>query len=76
MWASINVVRSSGRRLWDSCAIRCTVELGYNEPGYNEHSVITNKTLDQIGYFSTQTKSVITNPGFNEQKWPVTSCSL
>ncbi len=42
--------------------------------GYNEHSVVTNRFIDQIGYFSTQINPVITNPGYNEQKWPVPSC--
>ncbi len=37
----------------------------------NEHSVITNRFLGQIGHFTTQINSVITNPGHNEQKWPV-----
>ncbi len=46
-------------------------ELGYNEIGNNEHSVITNKYLSPIGYFYTQINPVITNPGYNEQKWPV-----
>ncbi len=42
----------------------------------NEQSVIKNLFLGQIGHFITQINSVITNPGFNEQKWPVPSCSL
>ncbi len=45
-----------------------TVKLGYNELGYNEHSVITNKFLSKIGHFSTQINPVITKPGYNEQK--------
>ncbi len=45
-----------------------TVKLGYNELGYYEHSVITNKFLGKIGYFSTQMNPVITKPGYNEQK--------
>ncbi len=40
---------------------RTTVKLGYNELGYNEHSVITNKFLDEIGHFTTQMNPVITN---------------
>jgi hypothetical protein len=54
----------------------CTVKLGYNELGYNEHSVITNKFLGKIGHFTTQMTPVITKHGYNEQKWPVPSCSL
>jgi hypothetical protein len=42
-----------------------TVKLGYNE-----------QILSQIGYFSTQINPVMTNPGYDEQKWPVPSCSL
>jgi hypothetical protein len=53
-----------------------TVKLGYNELGYNEHSVITNKFLGKICHFSTQMNPVITKPGDNEQIWPVPSCSL
>jgi hypothetical protein len=53
-----------------------TVKLGYNELGCNEHSVITNKFLVQIGLFTIQIDPVITNPGYNEQKLPVPSCSL
>ncbi len=45
-----------------------TVKLGYNELGYNEHSVITNKFLSQIGNFTTQINPYITNPGYNEQQ--------
>jgi hypothetical protein len=57
--------------------IQNTVKLGYNEHSVvNEHSVITNRFLSQIGKLSTQINPVITNPGYNEQKWPVPSCSL
>ncbi len=42
------------------------MKLGYNELGYNEHSVITNRFLHKIGYFSTQINLVITSPGNNE----------
>ncbi len=42
----------------------------------NELSVITNRFLGLIGHFTTQINLVITNPGYNEQKWPVPSCSL
>ncbi len=38
-----------------------TVKLGYNELGYNEHSVKTNIFLSQIGHISTQINPVITN---------------
>jgi hypothetical protein len=38
-----------------------TVKLGYNELGYNEHSVITNKILVKIGHFSTKMNPVVTN---------------
>ncbi len=52
-------------------------KLGYNALGYNDNSVITNRFLDLIGYFSTQINQVKTNPGYDpEQKWPVPSCSL
>ncbi len=53
-----------------------TVKLGYNENGYNEHSVITNIFLRKFGPISKQINPVITNPGYNEQKCPVPSCSL
>ncbi len=36
-----------------------TVKLGYNELGYNEHSVITNRFLSQTDHFSTQINPVI-----------------
>jgi hypothetical protein len=35
-----------------------------------------NKYLTLIGHFSPQINPVITNAGYNEQKWPVPSCSL
>ncbi len=38
-----------------------TVKLGYNELGYNEYSVITNKYFGKIGRFTTQMNPVITN---------------
>ncbi len=44
------------------------MKLGYNELGYNEHSVITNKFLGKIGHFTTQMNPVITKPGYNEQR--------
>ncbi len=34
----------------------------------NEHSVITNIILGQIGHFTTQIDPVITNPGYNERR--------
>jgi hypothetical protein len=34
--------------------------------GYNEHAVITNRFLSQIGYFKTQINPVITN----KNSWP------
>ncbi len=37
----------------------------------NEHSVITNTFLSQIGQFSTQIDPVITNPGYNEIIWEI-----
>jgi hypothetical protein len=49
---------------------RNTAKLGYDELGYNE------QILGQIGHFSTRTNLVITNPSYNEQKWPLPSCSL
>jgi hypothetical protein len=42
----------------------------------NEHSVITKRFSGQIGKSSIQIDPVITNPGYNEQKWPVPRCSL
>jgi hypothetical protein len=44
--------------------------------GYNEHSFITNRFLSKIGHISTHVNPVVTNPGYNEQKCPVPSCSL
>ncbi len=40
-----------------------TVKLGYNELGYNEHSVITNKMFSPKGpfYYTKQ-------PGYNEPR--------
>jgi hypothetical protein len=35
----------------------------------NEHLVITNRYMSQIGNFSTQFNPVIMNPGLNKQKW-------
>jgi hypothetical protein len=52
------------------------VKLGYNELGYNEHSVITNKQFGPKCPFTTQIDPVITNPGYNERFWLVPSCSL
>ncbi len=52
------------------------VKLDYNELGYNEHSVITNKFLGKIGHFTTQMNPVIKKAGYNEQKWPVPCYSL
>ncbi len=63
-------------RLNSSNSIVITVKLGYNELGHNEHSVITNKFLSKIGHISTEINPVITNPGYNVQKCPVSSCSL
>jgi hypothetical protein len=51
-------------------------ELGYNELGYNKHLVITNRFLSKFGPNNTQINPVITNPGYNEQKCPVPSCSF
>ncbi len=59
-----------------TCVDKTTVKLGYNELGYSEHLVITNKFLGKIGHFSTQMNPVIMKPGYNEQKWPVQSGSL
>jgi hypothetical protein len=53
-----------------------TVKLGYNELGYNEHLVMTNKYFGPICSFTTQIDPVITNPGYNECIWSVPSCSL
>jgi len=54
----------------------CTVKLGYNELGYNEHSDIMNKYFGPKSPFTTQIDPVITNPGYNERIWQVPSCSL
>jgi len=45
-----------------------TVKLGYNELGYNEHSVITNKQFGPKCTFTTQIDPVITNPGYKEPR--------
>ncbi len=42
----------------------------------NKHLVIKNRFFCQVGHFSVQINPVITNPGCNEHKWPVPSCSL
>ncbi len=42
----------------------------------NEHSVTTNRFLIKISHFTSKIYPVITNPSYNEQKWPVPSCSL
>ncbi len=42
----------------------------------NKHSVITNKFLGPLGHFSTQITSAISNPCYNEQKWPVPRYSI
>ncbi len=36
--------------------------------GYDEHSVITNRFLGQIGQFSAQINPVVTKPGYIEHK--------
>ncbi len=51
------------------------MKLGYNkfgcsEHGYNEHLVITNKFVGQIGQFRAKIDPAITNPSQNEQKKP------
>ncbi len=48
-----------------SFVFKYTVKLGYNELGYNQHSVIRNRFLSQIGHISAQINPVITNPGYN-----------
>ena len=53
-----------------------TVKLGCNELGYNELSVITNEYFGPKLSFTKQINPVITNPGYNEQIWPVPSCLL
>jgi hypothetical protein len=41
---------------------------GYSELGcYNEHPVITNGFLREIGHLSSQISPVITNPFYNQQ---------
>ncbi len=42
----------------------------------SEHTVKMNKFQSQIGHSSLQINPAITNPDYNEQKWPVPSCSL
>ncbi len=37
----------------------------------NKHFVITNRFLGLTGHLTTQINPVITNPGYNKQKWPV-----
>jgi len=53
-----------------------TVKLSYNELGYNKHSVITNEYFGPKSPFNTKIDPVITIPRYNEQIWPVPSCSL
>jgi hypothetical protein len=45
-----------------------TVKLGYNELGYNEHSVITNILLSKFGPNSKQINPVVANPGYSEPR--------
>jgi hypothetical protein len=45
-------------------------EFGCNENGYNEHLVITNRFVGQIGQFSTKIDPAITDPSYYEQKKP------
>ncbi len=49
-----------------------TVKIGYKELGCERKL----GKLVQIGHFTTQIDPVITNPGYNEQKRKVPSCSL
>jgi len=53
-----------------------TVKLGYNELGYNEHSVITNTMFSPKWPFYYTKQPGYNNPGYNEQIWSVPSCSL
>ncbi len=53
-----------------------TIELGYNDHGYNEYTVITNK-MSWLVWFSILylkkimviTSKNLRNHGYNEQKW-------
>ncbi len=62
---NVRIVEWTNFNLWN------TVKLGYNEFGYNEHPVITNKKLNPKYRFY-----YIKPPGFNEQIWSVPSSSL
>ncbi len=47
-----------------------TVKLGYNELGYNEHSVIANKNIYLVGFghfYVIFSRLWRTKPGYNEQ---------
>ncbi len=57
-------------------AFKYTIKLGYNELGCWRTLGYNEQILGQIGYFSIQINPVITNPGYNEQEWPVPSSSL
>jgi hypothetical protein len=53
-----------------------TVKLGYNELGYNEHLVITNKLFGPNWSFYYINQPGYNGPGYNEHFQPVPSCSL
>jgi len=55
----------------DDWSFQNTVKLGYNELGYNKHSVITNDFFSPKWSFY-----YINQPGYNEQIQPVPSCLL
>ncbi len=52
------------------------MNLGYNELGCYRTLFITNRFSGQIDHFTTQINPVITNPDYNEQKWPVPSLTV
>ncbi len=57
-WTGNKLFPSEAKAKRDNLA---TVKLGYDELGCNKHSVITNRFLGQIVYFSIQINPLITN---------------
>ncbi len=55
----------------DNC--KDPVKVSYNELSYNE---LSYEQIYKIGCFCMQNNQVITNPGYNQQKWPVPSFLL
>ena len=54
------------------------MKLGFNELGYNEHSVLANKIfIPKLNdHLLHETPQLLTNPGYKEQIWSVQSRSL